>query len=272
MKKVVGLLVILFTAALVPAVSANTKPAIVIVDTAIDTTKVSVLHEVCIMEEKRCPNKQVYQEGPGAATMINPVNGFEHGTNMAMIAKKINPNVDIIFIRIVPATNKGTLGIYAEGTILEALKWVENNKSKFNIVATSISFGSTKFAKRGHYCPIKEDMRQTIVSLQSANIATLFASGNRYDKTRVDYPACIQEAVAVGAIGERGNIELYSNTGIEIDFYALGTHEINNKRVVGTSGATAALASFWAKSYKGSYKETYDFLKNGSNQLAINVG
>ena len=272
MKKVVGLLVVLFTAAFLPAVSANTKPAIVIVDTAIDTTKVSVVHEVCIMEEKRCPNKQVYQEGPGAATMINPVNGFEHGTNMAMIAKKINPDVDIIFIRIVPATNKGTLGIYAEGTILEALKWVNNNKSKFNINAVSISFGSNKFNKKGNYCPVKSDMQSTIVALQSSNIATLFASGNRYDKTRVDYPACIQEAVAVGAIGERGNIELYSNTGAEIDFYALGTHSIDGKRIIGTSGATAALAAFWAKSYKGSYKETYDHLKNISTQLAVTVG
>jgi len=272
MKKVVGLLVILFTAAFLPAVSANQKPAIAILDTAVDTTKVNVAYEVCIMEEKRCPNKQTFQEGPGSATMINPINGFEHGTHMSAIAQKVNPNMDIIFIRIVPATNSGTLGIYTDNTINEAMKWVIANKTKFNIVATSISFGSNRFTKKGHYCPVNQNLRNTIVTLQSMGVASLFAAGNRYDKTRVDYPACISEAVAVGAIGERGNIENYSNTGAELDFYALGTHDVVGRRIIGTSGATAALAAFWAKSYQGAYQPTYDFLKNNSSQLAVNVG
>lgn len=272
MKKVVGLLVILFTAAFLPAVSAEEKPAIAILDTAVDTTKVNIAYEVCIMEEKRCPNKQAFMEGPGSATMIDPVNGFEHGTYMSAIAQQINPNMNIIFIRIVPATNKGTLGMYTDNTVNEALKWVIANKAKFNIVATSISFGSNKFSKRGHYCPVKAALQNTIVTLQSMQVASLFAAGNRYDKTRVDYPACVPESVAVGSIGERGNIENYSNTGAELDFYALGTHNVVGKRVMGTSGATAALAAFWAKSYQGSYQSTYDLLKNNSVELAVNVG
>lgn len=272
MKKVVGLLVVLLTVGFLPTVSANQKQAIAILDTAVDTTKVNIAYEVCIMEEKRCPNKQSFQEGPGAATMINPTNGFEHGTHMSAIAQKVNPNMDIIFIRIVPATNKGTLGIYTDNTINEALKWVIANKAKFNIVATSISFGSNKFTKKGHYCPVNQNLRSSILALQSMNTATMFAAGNRYDKTRVDYPACISEAVAVGSIGERGNVENYSNTGLELDFYALGTHDVVGRRVIGTSGATAALAAYWAKSYQGSYQSTYDHLKSNSSELAVNVG
>jgi len=64
MKKVVGILVVLLTAAYLPAVSANEKPAIAIIDTAIDTSKVKVFHEVCVMQEKRCPNKQTFMDGP----------------------------------------------------------------------------------------------------------------------------------------------------------------------------------------------------------------
>lgn len=276
MKKVVGLLVISFTAVFLPAVQANEKAAIAIIDTAVDTTKVNIAYEVCIMEEKRCPNKKAFMEGPGSATIINPVNGFEHGTNMASIAQKINPNMNIIFIRIVPATNKGTLGIYTDNTINEAIKWVIANKTKFNIVATSISFGSHNFKKSGaEYCPVtknSQELRKNIVVLQNLGTATAFAAGNKYDKSRVDYPACIAEAVAVGSIGERGNIENYSNAGTELDFYALGTHDISGNRIMGTSAATAALAAYWAKSYQGSYQTTYDYIKSLATDFVVSVG
>jgi serine protease len=278
MKKVVGLLLVLFTAAFLPAVSANEKPSIAIIDTAIDTSAVNVIHEVCLMEEKRCPNKQSYMEGPGAATLpLDQLykNMFDHGTNMSAVAKIVSPDVNIVFIRMIPMTNKGTLGIYTDNTMNEALKWVIANKTKFNIVATSISFGSHNFKKTGPgYCSITrvgQDLRKNIITLQTMGVGTMFAAGNHYDKSRVDYPACISEAVAVGAVGERGNVENYSNSGAELDFYALGTYDVNGKRVMGTSPATAALAAFWAKNYKGSYQATYDYLKSVSKDLAVTV-
>jgi serine protease len=274
MKKVVGLLVVLFTAAFLPAVSANEKPSIAIIDTAIDTSVVNVIHEVCLMEEKRCPNKQAFMEGPGAATLPASQlykNMFDHGTQMSSVAKFIGPDVNIVFIRIVPMTNSGTLGIYTDNTINEALKWVVSNKTKFNIVATSVSFGSNRFARKGHYCPVNQNLRNTIISLQGMGVATAFAAGNRYDKTRVDYPSCISEAVSVGAVGERGNIELYSNSASELDFYALGTYELNGKRIMGTSPATVAFAAFWAKNYQGSYQATYDYIKSLSKELVVSV-
>ena len=99
MKKVVGIFTVLFAVAFLPAVHAEEKVAIAIIDTGVDTSKVSVFHEVCIMEEKRCPNKQTFMEGPGSATR-SAINGFEHGTRMVRVAQAINPNANIIFIRI----------------------------------------------------------------------------------------------------------------------------------------------------------------------------
>jgi hypothetical protein len=278
MKKVVGLLLIALVAVFLPSASANQKPAIVIIDTAIDTSAVSIMHEVCIMEEKRCPNKQAYMEGPGAATLpLDQLykNMFDHGTQMSAVAKSINPDVNIVFIRMIPMTNRGTLGIYTDNTMNEALKWVVANKTKFNIVATSISFGSHNFKKTGPgYCTptrITADLRNTINTLQGMGVGTMFAAGNGYDKSRIDYPACVSEAIAVGAVGERGNIENYSNTAVELDFYALGTYDVLNRRSMGTSPATAALAAFWAKNYKGSYQATYDYLKSVSTDLVVSV-
>ena len=260
MKKIVGLVAILFIAAFLPAVSANEKLAIAIIDTAIDTTQVNVLHEVCLMEEKRCPNKQAYMEGPGSAHM--PASkGFEHGTKMVQIAQSINPNMNIVFIRIFPQDNRGNVARNAanvNSTVRQAMEWVAKNKTKFNIVAVSAALGETKFATRGSYCPVNAGVRNAIISLQNLGVASIFAAGNRYDYARVDYPACISEAVAVSSVGVRGNVERYSNRSAETDFFALGT--INNS--TGTSAATVALASSWAKNYKGNFSDTYNYFKS----------
>jgi len=263
----VGLLLVLFTAAFLPAVSANEKPAIAIIDTAIDTSKVKVFYEVCLMEEKRCPNNQSYMEGSGSAYM--PASGgFEHGTQMVQIAQQLNPNMNIVFIRIFPHDNKGNVARNAanvNSTVRQALEWVANNKTKFNIVAVSAALGETKFATKGSYCPVNAQVRNAIINLQNVGVASIFAAGNRYDYARVDYPACINEAVAVSSVGVRGNIERYSNRSAETDFFVLGT--INNS--VGTSAATVALASYWAKNYKGNFSDTYNYMKSISKSASL---
>ena len=203
MKKVVGLLVILFTAAFLPAVSANEKPAIAIIDTAVDTSRVqNVVHEVCIMYEVRCPNRKAFMEGPGSATLPASQlykNGFQHGTIMSMIASAVNKDMNIVFIRVVAMTNTGRQGYYDENLVNEALKWVVTNKTKFNIVAVSASIGNHTRLKTGTgYCPINQALRNSIISLQGIGVATVFAAGNNYDIARVDTSACTPEAVAVG--------------------------------------------------------------------------
>jgi len=266
MKKVVGLLSILLTVVFLSPVSANEKPSIAIIDTAVDTSKVkNVVHEVCILYEIRCPNKNSFMEGPGAASLPASQlykNGFDHGTIMSLIASAVNKDMNIVFIRVVSMTNAGRQGYYDDRLVNEALKWVIANKTKFNIVAVSASIGSHKLKAGANYCPVNTSFRDSIVSLQNLGVASIFAAGNNYDYSRVDYPACISEAVAVGSVGEQGNVELYSNGGNEIDFYALGTYNTSIKRAMGTSAATAALAGYWAKSYKGNYQATYDYLKS----------
>ena len=267
MKKVVGLVTILFIAAFLPAVSANQTPAIAIIDTAIDTTQVSVLHEVCLMEEKRCPNKQSYMEGAGSAHMP-ATKGFEHGTYMVKIAQQINPNMNIVFIRIFPADNRGNVArnaVNVNSTVRQALEWVAKNKDKFNIVAVSASLGETKFARGANYCPVNPALRSAIVNLQNLGVASIFATGNRYDYLRVDYPSCVPEAVAVGATGPRGNVERYSNRSAEVDFFALG----NIGGMVGTSTSTAALAAYWTKVYKGNFADTYNHIKSNTKPASV---
>lgn len=276
MKKVVGLFLLVFAFASLPAVHAQEKVSIAIIDTGIDTSQVSIHHEVCLMEEKRCPNKQTFMEGPGAATRA-AINGFEHGTNMVKVAQTINPNANIIFIRIVPADkndkNPMFSAVNSNSTIKQALDWVVANKTKFNIVATSTSFSEySRFKKGAAYCPVNSGLQNTIASLERLDVGVFFSAGNDYKTTQIAYPACIAQSIAVGASNADNRVELYSNRAPEIDFFALGTYDILGKRIMGTSPATAALAAHWAKNYKGSHKTTYDYLKSVSTNLVVSVG
>lgn len=269
MKKIVGAVSVLLLVALLQPAKAAPNPSIVIMDTAIDSTAIGlqgkVIQEVCIIEDWKCLNKRDFQEGPGAATLpVSSIykNGFDHGTILAHIATQVNPNINIIFVRIVGMTSSGKQMVYTENAVIRVLDWALANKDKYNIVAVSGSFGHHRLKSGTNYCPVHQPLTDSIVKLQKNNIATLFATGNNYDSQRVDFPACISQAVAVGSTDNSDWISNFSNAGPEVDFYASGIYSTPVKNAVGTSASTVALAAYWAKVYQGSYQATYDYIKS----------
>jgi hypothetical protein len=85
---------------------AEDQKVLAIIDTAINSKNFSsIIHEVCfttigaVPNNMACPNGQTFMEGPGSAHRA-AINGFEHGTNMVKVAQTINPNMNIVFIRI----------------------------------------------------------------------------------------------------------------------------------------------------------------------------
>lgn len=276
MKKIAIAIVAVFSLTLLQPVHAEPNKSIAIIDTAIDTAlpelQGKIVYEVCLMEELQCPNKKSFQEGPGSATL--PVTqlyagGFDHGTRMAQVAVKTNPDISIVFIRIFPMGRNGTVAYgaaNANSTVKQALDWVAKNKTKFNIVAVSASVGHRPLNPGANYCQIRPKfdagLIQSIKLLKSDGVASVFSTGNNFDKTRIDYPSCLADAIGVSSVGPRGNTESYANDSAEVDFYSLGRHELPTGNISGTSAATAAFAAYWAKKYSGSYQMTYDYLKS----------
>lgn len=279
MKKIaVGIAVALGFTLLQPVSAQAANESIVIIDTAIDSTRPEfsgkIVHEVCLVESGLCPNGTMFQEGKGAATL--PVaqaykNGFEHGTLMSLIALQVNPNVNIVFIRVAgmnPRTQ--TMHSFSDVSVTRALDWTIANKSKYNIVSVSASAGHASYNRTGNYCPIKtthNKLISNIETLMANGVATMFAAGNGRDRNRINFPACIPQAVAVGGAnphkaGELPTLSIFFNTAPEVDFYALGTFMTPVKNSVGTSASTVALSAYWAKNYKGSYQATFDYLKS----------
>ena len=238
-----------------------TKPAIAIIDSAIDTNiaqlKDRVIYEVCIIDFPSCPNGTKYMEGAGAAGLQQPYisqNGFDHGTQMASVAAVTNPNMNIVFIRIIGATSTGTRQVTAESSFLNALAWIKTNAKALNIKAVSMSQGHHNLLnKPTDYCPSTPNTRNAILDLQGMDIPVFLPTGNNRDYVRIDWPACIAESIAIGASNEIGAPMTLGNYDPNLtDFLELGTtttYVPGGKAIYaqGTSISTAIAASQYLK-------------------------
>lgn len=198
-------------------------PTLAVLDTALDTSipsiKSRLIYEVCILDWPSCPNGTKFMEGPGSSVLPTNIianRDFNHGTQMVSAAINNNPNMNILFIRIIGNTSRGTRQTTGVLTVTNALEWVFNNKDKYNITAVSVSQGSQSVLKKTttNYCPVTATDIM-VDRLYSVNVPVFFPSGNDRDKSRINWPACIPNAVAVGGVEVAGldkpQISLVSN-------------------------------------------------------------
>ncbi len=203
---------------------------LVVIDTGIDAKFPNfdkhIVHEVCIMFWYSCPNATDYQEGKGSATLSSALltyPGFEHGTQMARVATLTNPNLEIVFIRIIGNNSRGARLSTSDSTVDKALEWIINNASKHNIGAVAMSQGHHNLTSGSRYCPSTPQIEKKIVALKQLNIPVFLPTGNSADKSRIDWPACIPASIAVGSVDAKDQISRFSNMDRNLtDFYVLG--------------------------------------------------
>ena len=256
-------------------------PTIAILDTAIDTSlpilKDKIVYEVCVTQWSTCPNGQPVMEGPGSATIPQPnisQNGFDHGTQMAVIAVNNNPDIRIVFVRIIGMNSWGGRQATGEPTVYNGLQWVIDNQAKFNIQAVSMSQGHHNLLPLNEYCPVTPITESKVQALKNMGIPVFFPAGNQRDYTKIDWPACIPDSIAISATMPTKEIAIYSNFDPKLtDFFAQGTttslkpggQKVN---VAGTSASTVTAATQWAtiKSIKPtlSYSQIYDLISRTS--------
>ena len=238
--------------------SGANAPVLAILDTAIDTSipglQGKIVGEVCILEYALCPNGTNFQEGSGAASMPSNLitkNGFDHGTLMASTAVQYNPNLKVLFIKIIANTPEGLRKPTGESTISAALFWLQENAARYNVKAVSISQGSSGMLGQAgtQYCPTFPRTITAVKSLNAMSIPVFSAVGNARDYSRIDWPSCIPDVVSVGAVDQIGEITSYSNNDSALlDFFALGNMPAVGpgnitKNIAGTSSATQVAAA-----------------------------
>ena len=257
MKK---LLITILSVSLLLPISAKaadtTPPTVAILDTAINTSlpifKDKIVYEACVLEWNSCPNGKNFMEGPGSAVMQAPYinnNGFDHGTQMASASVLANPNIKIVFVRIVGSTIGGVRQTVSEAGIVSAMNWVIANKDKFNIQAVAMSQGNPYYNPGTNYCPVLAKVGAAIKSLTAVNLPLFVPAGNESNYTRINWPACVPETVSIGSIDASNGMALYSNyDSTLLDFVAMGTMKLTSpngtiSNQVGTSIAAQVAAS-----------------------------
>jgi serine protease len=286
-KKITGALLALTLLIPATANAANLSnrtvgtPTIAILDTALDTSlpilKDRILFEACVTQWSSCPNGLSEMEGTNSST-LKPEwiskNGFNHGTEMAALAVATNPNVKIVFVRIIGANSSGLRQSTGEQTVYNALDWVLRNKDRLNIQAVSMSQGYSVNTSAPDYCPKTPITEGKIKALADSGVPTFFPTGNGRNYSRIDWPACIPQSIAIGATMPAGSVAIYSNHDpLLTDFFAQGTIRsttIGNKPVnlAGTSAATVIAATQWAtiKAAKPNltYSQIYELISKTS--------
>ena len=256
------------SATLLPLQSASAvgEKTLVIIDSGINTdlawAKSAVVDEACFVEFNRCPNGLSQMTGAGSAKVtpaMTTASSFSHGTQMASVAVAIDPNVKIVFIRVAGMTAKGVPNPYTTKAVSWALDYVEANKARLNVGAVSISMGR---AYSDASCPIEPNLQTQISKLIASDVAVVISAGNGGNATKIDYPACIPQAIAVGATEDRYSMRgvsgwIYpimsmSNNGADLDLYTYGkytTSDMTDKKSVsfGTSNSTVAFATYLTK-------------------------
>lgn len=217
MKKIITTILVIILIAISAPTQANLKntisvPALAVIDTALDTSipliKSRLIYEACVLDWPSCPNGTNFMEGPGSSVLPKNIianKHFNHGTQMVSAAIANNPNMNIVFVRIVGNTSRGARQNTGVLTVTNALEWVFNNKDKYNITAVAVSQGNHRVIKKTdtNYCPFTAtDIMVDI--LYSTNVPVFFPSGNDRDKSRINWPACIPNAVAVGGVEVSG--------------------------------------------------------------------
>jgi hypothetical protein len=286
MKKLVFLLLVALFAAQVPvAVPADAPASIAVIDIGTNSSlfKNAIATEVCILSSYKCPNGKMFMEGPGAANIPVTTNKeLNHGTQMISVVTMVNPTAKIIPVRIAGITSNGNLGLYSLDDVKAGLDWVLANQAKYNIAVVSVAQGRI-FAN----CKVPVGMSEQIAKLKALNVPVIAAVGNDGNRTSVMSPACLPDAVAVGATdnphpGSQGiaydtkavpYIARYSNgaTG-QTDFFLNArwyTRQLDGtlRFTVGTSNATSALAGYWLLNRKESIDATFAAILAGTIEI-----
>jgi hypothetical protein len=259
----------------------DSKPSLAIIDTAVDTSipefADKIVYEVCFIEWSTCPNGKTFMEGPGSAGMplsFMQKNGFNHGTQMVSSALQTNPNMNVVFIRIVGNTANGSRQVVGEQAVVSALQWVNDNRVKFNIQALSMSQGTSNFLNGANYCPITPNTNSAVALLKNNGIPSFFPVGNSKNYKRIDWPSCIPDSIAISATMPGDAIATYANFDpLLTDFFALGSLSVKNPgnsavNGAGTSIAAQVAAATWVgvktKNPSMSYQQAYDLFSSKS--------
>ena len=207
MKKTILISAIVLSVASLAGIApahANTQGAVAIIDVNFESQFINgQVTEVCLADTVICNST------PRLRTSAE-FKVFNHGTAMADVARASNPNAHLVLIEA--GTTK--TGVITGVQLASALNWVIANASRLNIKSVSFSYNagngtSCTPSSPGVRVPVTHaNVVNAIATLTSSGIKFYASSGNYGGASRIDYPACISDAVSVGSSDFAGSAQL----------------------------------------------------------------
>jgi hypothetical protein len=252
MKKLaLAIIVAIFSATMLVPSQATSPKSLVIIDSYFDS-KVYSNNVICVTLKNQPCTDVVTATSTSLSSEIN------HGNAMAEVAKKQNPAMSIILLRSAASSKNSVAGVNT-GNFIDALNWVIANKSRVGAVSISRFFNGNKecspssvnTAPFGGVEKADAAIRSLIASLKNDGIPVFVSTGNKQG-TKIDYPACILDTVAVstGSRNLSGTIVSVNAIDSNTDYVASSDVFSYRSQLLGlipqtTSSATVAVAAQW---------------------------
>ena len=183
-----------------------------------------------------CPNGKKMLVGPETGKPCVGISSCSHGTHVAgIVAGKgrkfsgVAPEAKIIAVQVfslmkspfcVFRTLKLKCVLAFSSDTIRALEWVYEQRRFYKIAAVNLSLGG------GHFEEPCDDKRPAFSAmahlLNRVGIAVVVASGNGAKSTGLSAPACVTEAISVGASTFDDEIAKFSNSASFLDLLAPG--------------------------------------------------
>ena len=187
----------------------------------------------------------------------DPKDDHGHGTHVAGIAaangsvKGVAPEAKLIAIKVMDSGGSGWTS-----DVIAGIEWCTNRSVDFNISVISMSLGGGLYSS---YCDSDDPLTATAVNNATLkNISVIIATGNGLNNdgvgrnSQIAAPACVSNAVRVGATTKAGAIASYSNRNSITKLFAPGSSITSTKNSGGyesrdgTSMATPHVSGAYA--------------------------
>ena len=194
----------------------------------------------------RCPNGSDRQLGPGAAE-----DDAGHGTHVSGIVTSngtlgsvgVAPDADIVAVRFTYGpTFSGAFAFYSE--LVAALNYIINNP-QLGVSVINISVGTNALFNGD--CDNSPAFTQAgaaaINPLRANGVITFVSAGNNSSSTQMTSPACLSNAISVGASDNNDVRAAFTNSNASTDIFAPGVNVVSSVLANGTGVASGTSMS-----------------------------